>query len=34
VLHRGRLLADGAPAEVAQRLGGGSLEQAFLRATA
>lgn len=34
VLHRGRLLADGPPAEVAQRLGGGSLEQAFLRATA
>ncbi|RQP25627.1 ATP-binding cassette domain-containing protein [Piscinibacter terrae] len=34
VLHRGRVLADGAPAEVAQRLGGGSLEQAFLRATA
>jgi ABC-2 type transport system ATP-binding protein len=34
VLHRGRLLAEGTPAEVAQRLGGGSLEQAFLRATA
>ena len=28
------LLADGAPAEVAQALGGGTLEEAFIRATA
>ncbi len=34
VLHKGRLLADGSPAAVAQALGGGSLEDAFLRATA
>jgi ABC-2 type transport system ATP-binding protein len=34
VLNKGKLLADGAPADVAQALGGGSLEQAFLRATA
>ena len=34
VLHKGRLLADGTPAAVASRLGGGTLEQAFLRATA
>jgi ABC-2 type transport system ATP-binding protein len=34
VLHRGRLLADGTPADVAATLGGGTLEQAFLRATA
>jgi len=34
VLHRGRMLADGQPAEVARALGGGSLEEAFLRATA
>ncbi len=33
VLHQGRLLADGAPAAVAATLGGGSLEDAFLRAT-
>ncbi len=33
VLHRGRLLADGAPTAVAQALGGGSLEAAFIRAT-
>jgi ABC-2 type transport system ATP-binding protein len=33
VLHKGRLLADGAPAEVSTALGGGSLEQAFLKAT-
>ncbi|MBL8330372.1 MAG: ATP-binding cassette domain-containing protein [Rubrivivax sp.] len=33
VLHRGRVLADGAPAQVAQALGGGSLEEAFIRAT-
>jgi ABC-2 type transport system ATP-binding protein len=34
VLHKGRLLADGSAAQVAQELGGASLEQAFLRATA
>ena len=34
VLHKGRLLADGDPAGVAHALGGGSLEEAFLRATA
>jgi ABC-2 type transport system ATP-binding protein len=34
VLHQGRLLADGAPDAVAAALGGGTLEQAFLRATA
>jgi ABC-2 type transport system ATP-binding protein len=34
VLHKGRLLADGVPGEVAQALGGGTLEEAFLRATA
>jgi len=33
VLHQGRLLADGTPDAVAQALGGGTLEQAFLRAT-
>ena len=33
VLHKGRLLADGPPAEVAAALGGGSLEEAFIRAT-
>ena len=33
VLHKGKLLADGAPAEVALALGGGPLEAAFLRAT-
>ncbi len=33
VLHRGRLLADGRPAEVTQALGGGTLEQAFIHAT-
>ncbi|MCS7100991.1 MAG: ATP-binding cassette domain-containing protein [Burkholderiaceae bacterium] len=33
VLHRGRLLADGAPAAVAQALGGPTLEEAFVRAT-
>jgi ABC-2 type transport system ATP-binding protein len=33
VLHKGRLLADGSPAEVASALGGGTLEAAFLRAT-
>jgi ABC-2 type transport system ATP-binding protein len=34
VLHKGRLLADGVPDEVARALGGGTLEEAFLRATA
>ncbi len=34
VLHKGKLLADGAPAEVAAALGGGTLEEAFIRATA
>ena len=33
VLHEGRLLADGAPGEVTRRLGGATLEGAFLRAT-
>ena len=33
VLHRGRLLADGTPASVAQALGGPGLEEAFIRAT-
>ncbi len=34
VLHQGQLLADGTPEQVRDRLGGGTLEQAFLRATA
>jgi ABC-2 type transport system ATP-binding protein len=34
VLHKGELLADGGPAEVASTLGGSTLEDAFLRATA
>ncbi len=34
VLHQGRLLADGAPAAVAAMLGGATLEEAFLKATA
>ncbi|MBL8325809.1 MAG: ATP-binding cassette domain-containing protein [Rubrivivax sp.] len=34
VLHQGRLLADGTPEDVTAALGGGTLEQAFLRATA
>lgn len=34
LLHKGRLLADGNPADVVRALGGGSLEDAFLRATA
>ena len=34
VLHKGRLLADGSPADVSAALGGGTLEQAFLKATA
>jgi ABC-2 type transport system ATP-binding protein len=33
VLHKGKLLADGAPAAVAQSLGGATLEDAFIRAT-
>lgn len=33
VLHRGRLLAQGAPAAVAATLGGATLEAAFLKAT-
>jgi len=33
VLHRGRLLADGSPAEVTAALGGGTLEEAFIHAT-
>jgi ABC-2 type transport system ATP-binding protein len=34
VLHRGRLLADGTPAEVTDALGGPTLEAAFINATA
>ncbi|WP_375140251.1 ATP-binding cassette domain-containing protein [Azohydromonas aeria] len=34
VLHRGVLLADGAPDAVTAQLGGGSLEEAFVKATA
>jgi len=34
VLHQGRLLADGSPGDVAHALGGRTLEQAFLLATA
>ncbi|MFO1220414.1 MAG: ABC transporter ATP-binding protein [Burkholderiaceae bacterium] len=34
VLHKGRLLADGTPHDVAIALGGPTLEAAFLRATA
>ncbi len=33
LLHKGRLLADGPPAVVTERLGGGTLEEAFIRAT-
>ncbi|OUL98574.1 ABC transporter ATP-binding protein [Variovorax sp. JS1663] len=33
VLHRGQLLADGSPADVAAALGGATLEAAFLNAT-
>jgi ABC-2 type transport system ATP-binding protein len=33
VLHQGQILADGAPAAVAAEWGGGSLEEAFIRAT-
>ena len=34
VLHRGRLLADGTPTDVAHQLGGATLEEGFVRATA
>lgn len=34
VLQQGRLLADGTPADVTATLGGGGLEEAFIRATA
>ena len=34
VLHQGRLRADGSPAAVAAALGGPTLEEAFIRATA
>jgi ABC-2 type transport system ATP-binding protein len=33
VLHKGKLLADGTPAAVAQSLGGATLEDAFIKAT-
>jgi len=33
VLHQGQLLADGTPAEVTTKLGGATLEAAFIRAT-
>jgi ABC-2 type transport system ATP-binding protein len=33
VLHRGRVLADAAPGEVVAKLGGDSLEEAFIHAT-
>ena len=33
VLHQGRLLADGTPGAVAEALGGGTLEEAFIRST-
>jgi ABC-2 type transport system ATP-binding protein len=33
VLHRGKLLCDGTPAEVTTRLGGPTLEAAFIQAT-
>ena len=33
VLHKGKLLADGTPAEVTAALGGPTLEDAFLKAT-
>ncbi|MEO6409181.1 MAG: ABC transporter ATP-binding protein [Burkholderiaceae bacterium] len=33
VLHQGRLLADGTPAQVTESLGGASLEAAFIHAT-
>lgn len=34
VLHQGRILADGTPPQVAGMLGGGSLQDAFIAATA
>jgi ABC-2 type transport system ATP-binding protein len=34
LLHQGRLLADGPPADVARALGGTTLEAGFIRATA
>jgi ABC-2 type transport system ATP-binding protein len=34
VLHRGGVLADGSPSSVAAALGGGTLEESFVRATA
>jgi ABC-2 type transport system ATP-binding protein len=34
VLHKGRILADGPPLKVTADLGGGSLEEAFIAATA
>jgi ABC-2 type transport system ATP-binding protein len=34
VLHQGRLLADGTPQSVTAALGGPTLEEAFIRATA
>ena len=34
VLHKGKLLGDGTPAAVTAALGGGTLEEAFVRATA
>jgi hypothetical protein len=34
VTHRGRLLADGNPADVTRTLGGDELEAAFLEASA
>jgi ABC-2 type transport system ATP-binding protein len=34
VLHKGKLLADGTPAAVTATLGGATLEEAFIRATA
>jgi ABC-2 type transport system ATP-binding protein len=33
VLHHGRLLADGAPLDVAAALGGPTLEAGFINAT-
>lgn len=33
VLHKGQLLADGTPSDVTAALGGGTLEEAFIRAT-
>ena len=33
VLHQGRLLADGTPRSVADAMGGGTLEEAFINAT-